>query len=71
MTRDRLLREIAEFERRVAETENLRDTRRQKAAHTRARHCLGQRRKMLVALDTTGSISNWTSVSLPSATEEV
>lgn len=58
MTRDRLLREIAQFERRVAETENLRDTPRQKATHTRAVHCLGQRRKMLLALDTTGSIAN-------------
>jgi len=63
MTRDRLLKEIARFEARVAETEGRRDTRREKAAHTRAVHCLARARRMLVSLDTTGTIANWTAVS--------
>ena len=58
MTRNRLLKEISQFEERVRETEEA-DTPRQKAAHTRAQNCLNVRKRMLLSLDNTGSPAYW------------
>ena len=58
MTRNYLLKEIARFEARVAETQ-CPNSATEKAAHTRARNCLNHRKRMLLSLDNTGSVIYW------------
>lgn len=64
MTRERLLREIEYFRRRVRETAGA-VTPQQKRAHTLARNCLRERRRKLTCFDAIGHLGRWTDFHVP------